>query len=85
LAGEPASQLSRQIGDNSQHLGYYLPKWEDYENTRRKLLRKGEKRVSTNKLLDIMQNDLVAAGYKLLQSWRSETKKNIEVWRQRKD
>jgi len=68
-------------GTNSKNKdNSYIPILDDFENTRRKLLREGKKSVSTNKLLDIMQNDIEATGCKLSENWRSVTLEKIKKW-----
>jgi hypothetical protein len=58
----------------------YIPIREDYDNARRKCLREGKERVSYDDILDVMQNDLEKAGYRLAENWRLVTKDNIEKW-----
>ncbi len=67
----------------------YIPTIEDFEDARRKLLsdnkKENKKTVSIDDMLNVIENSLKESGCRLSQSWREVTKKNIEVWQQRKE
>lgn len=58
----------------------YIPVEEDYNNSRRKILRGGNYKVSIGYILDIMQNDLEAVGRVLANNWRTVTENNVKLW-----
>ena len=62
--------------------GAYLPSRDDFDNVRRKILRRGGKQISIDDILDIMEVDLVEAGRSLSEEWRSVTRNNIILWTQ---
>ncbi len=70
-----------------QQLVSYMPKQEDFEDARRKLLsdnkKQNKKTVSIDDMLNVIENNLKESGCRLSQSWREVTKKNIEIWQQR--
>jgi hypothetical protein len=66
--------------NNASQDSPYLPTREDFENTRRKFLKEGKKRISIDDMLDIIEGDVKRAGKKLAANWRSVTEKNIESW-----
>ena len=60
--------------------GAYLPSRDDFDNVRRRILRRGGKQISIADILDIMEVDLVEAGLSLSEEWRSVTRNNIILW-----
>ncbi|MBP8745145.1 MAG: hypothetical protein KBH86_08460 [Syntrophorhabdus sp.] len=62
----------------------YLPTHEDYENTRRKLLREKKNNITIDDFLNYMQKDIEQRGLKMCRDWRSLTEKNIELWSRNK-
>ncbi|MBP9019570.1 MAG: hypothetical protein KBG04_07120 [Bacteroidales bacterium] len=62
----------------------YLPTYEDYENTRRKLLREKKNKITIDDFLNYMQKDIEQRGLTMCRDWRSLTEKNIELWSRNK-
>lgn len=78
----PSTRSHHGASDNDS----YYPTFEDYHNTRRKLLRgkkTNETSVEDEDMLDTMQDSIERSGRTLASDWRTVTAQNILIWSQK--
>ncbi len=69
--------IIKNSADGSDLGNDHIPTREDFENALRK---SGKGETSVDNILDMMEGDLVKAGYTLHKDWRSITENNIHIW-----
>jgi len=69
--------IIKNNADGSDLGNDHIPTREDFENALRKS-DKGE--AAVDNILDMMEGDLLKAGYTLHKDWRSITENNIHIW-----
>lgn len=70
----------RTLNIDSESHGFDLPKREDYDNARRKLLREGRTAISIEDMLDLIKVNAESGRKRLAANWRLVTVENILIW-----